>query len=86
MVVTIAVVCIVVSIVFACYRMIVGPTWGDRVVALDFISVSIAVLIVLLALRTGLTAMLDAALIVSILGFASTVALTRYRLVRRAGE
>jgi multisubunit Na+/H+ antiporter MnhF subunit len=53
------------------------------VAALDFLGVCLAVLIVLLALRTGFTAFLDAALIVSILGFLSTVALTRYRLSRR---
>lgn len=82
MVVLIATVCIVIAIILACIRIVLGPSWADRVAALDFLGVSVAVLIVLLALRTGLTAFLDAALIVSILGFISTVALARYRLVR----
>jgi multicomponent K+:H+ antiporter subunit F/multicomponent Na+:H+ antiporter subunit F len=83
MVVDIALACIMLSQVFGVYRIVRGPTWGDRVAALDFLGVCLAVLIVLLALRTGFTAFLDAALIVSILGFLSTVALTRYRLSRR---
>jgi multicomponent K+:H+ antiporter subunit F/multicomponent Na+:H+ antiporter subunit F len=83
MVVDIALGCIMLAQVFGVYRILRGPTWGDRIAALDFLGVSLAVMIVLLALRTGFTALLDAALIVSILGFLSTVALTRYRLSRR---
>lgn len=83
MVLNIALACIVASILLAVYRVARGPSWGDRITALDFLGVNIAVLIVLLALRTGFTAFLDAALIVSILGFLSTVALTRYLLHRR---
>ena len=83
MVVSFALICIILSVLFAVWRIIRGPTWGDRVAGLDCLGVSLAVRIVLLALRTGFTAFLDAALIVSILGFVSTVALTRYRLARR---
>ncbi len=82
MVVDIAFGCILLALLLACYRLARGPTLGDRIAALDFLGVALAVLIVLLAMRTGFVAFLDAALIVSILGFLSTVALTRYIMSR----
>lgn len=82
MVVDIAFVCIILALLMGALRLVLGPTLGDRIAALDFMGVSLAVLIVLLAMRTGFVAFLDAALIVSILGFMSTVALTRYIMSR----
>lgn len=82
MVVDIAFVCIILALLMAAFRIARGPTLGDRITALDFMGVALAVLIVLLAMRTGIEAFLDAALIVSILGFMSTVALTRYVMSR----
>ncbi len=80
MVINIALVCLLLAILLTLYRILKGPSWGDRITAFDFLGVNIAVLIVVLALKTGYAAFLDAALIVSILGFLSTVALTRYLL------
>lgn len=82
MVVDIAFICIILALLMGALRLALGPTLGDRIAALDFMGVSLAVLIVLLAMRTGFVAFLDAALIVSILGFMSTVALTRYIMSR----
>jgi multisubunit Na+/H+ antiporter MnhF subunit len=83
MVVDIAAACIVLAITFAVYRVLRGPSVGDRIVALDFLGVNTALLIVLVAMRTGFESFLDAALIVSILGFLTTVALSRYLLTGR---
>lgn len=83
MVVDIALACIVLAIVFAVYRVLRGPSWGDRIVGLDFLGVNTALLIVVVAMRSGFDAFLDAALIVSILGFLTTVALSRYLLTGR---
>ena len=80
MVVNIALVCLAVAILLTVYRVLKGPTWGDRITAFDFLGVNLAVLIVVIALKTGRAAFLDAALLFSILGFLSTVALTRYLL------
>ena len=80
MVINIALICLLLAILLTLYRILKGPSWGDRITAFDFLGVNIAVLIVVLALKTGYAAFLDAALIVSILGFLSTVALTRYLL------
>lgn len=80
MVLDIALACLALSVVLAVYRVLRGPSWGDRITGFDFLGVSLAALIVVLALKTGLTSFLDVALIVSILGFLSTVALSRYLL------
>ncbi len=80
MVVDIAIVCLSLAIVLAVYRIFRGPTWGDRVTGFDFLGVLVAVLIVVVGLKTSSPAFLDAALVVSILGFLGTVALSRYLL------
>lgn len=86
MVLTIALICLVIAIVLTIYRVLVGPSWGDRITAMDFLTSSLAVLIVVIALKTGLTDLLDVALLMSVLGFLSTVALARYLLNRRVIE
>ena len=78
MVLTIALICLVIAIVLTIYRVIQGPTWGDRITAMDFLTSCLAVLIVIIALKTGFTDLLDIALLMSVLGFLSTVALARY--------
>lgn len=80
MVLTVAIACLVIAIVLAVYRVLRGPSWGDRITAFDFLTVNFAVLVTLLAVKTGHAAFLDAALIMSILAFLSTVALARYLL------
>lgn len=86
MILNLATACIVLSLAVGLYRVLRGPSWGDRITAFDFLTVGVAVLIVLFAVRTGSTSFLDAALLVSILGFLSTVALTRYLLKGRVIE
>lgn len=80
MILAIAFACLTVSLVLSIYRVLKGPSWADRIMALDFLAVNVAVLIVLVSMRTGATAFLDAALIVAILGFLSTAAFARYLL------
>lgn len=84
--ITVAIASLAASAVLATYRVLRGPTWGDRVMAFDFLTINLALVVVVVALRTGYTALLDAALIISILGFLSTVALARYLLRGRVME
>lgn len=86
MITTVALAALAVSIGLTLYRALAGPTWGDRVLAFDFLGVNVAVTIVVIALKTGFVAFLDAALIVSILGFLGTVALARFLLKGRVME
>ncbi len=76
----IALVCLIISFGLGTYRVLKGPTVGDRIAAFDFLAVNLALLIVVVALRTGYSSLLDVALLVSILGFLGTVALARYLL------
>ena len=76
----IALICLIISFALGTYRVLVGPTIGDRITAFDFLAVNLALLIVVVALETGYSSLLDVALLVSILGFLGTVALARYLL------
>jgi multicomponent Na+:H+ antiporter subunit F len=80
---TVALLCLLLSMTLTTYRVVKGPSWGDRITAFDFLTVNLAVLIVVLAIRSGFESLLDVALLVSILGFLTTVALTRYLLLNR---
>ncbi len=83
---TVALLCLLFAVGVAVYRVVRGPSWGDRITAFDFLGVNLAVLIVVLALRSGFESLLDVALLVSIVGFLTTVALTRYLLLDRVLE
>src|SRR5690606_8347735 len=75
MVIDIALGCLAVAIVLATVRIVRGPTLGDRITGFDFLGVNLAVLVVVVALRTGFTDFLDAALVLSVFGFMSHAAL-----------
>ncbi len=86
LVTTVALLCLLFAVGVAVYRVVRGPSWGDRITAFDFLGVNLAVLIVVLALRSGFESLLDVALLMSIVGFLTTVALTRYLLLDRVLE
>lgn len=69
------------AVLLATIRVLRGPSWGDRIMAFDFLSATMVILFALLAVKTGYIVMLDAALVLSLLGFLSTVALVRYLLL-----
>ncbi|AFZ66646.1 monovalent cation/H+ antiporter complex subunit F [Deinococcus peraridilitoris] len=81
--VNIALVVVALSTVLVTYRVLRGPSWGDRIMAFDFLSVNLVVLFVLLAIRERFASFLDAALVLSLLGFLGTVALARFLLLGR---
>lgn len=83
MIVDLALGIVTLSVFLVTYRVLVGPSWGDRIMAFDFLSVNLVVLFALIAVKTHLLVVLDAALLLSLLGFLSTLALTRYLLVGR---
>jgi multicomponent Na+:H+ antiporter subunit F len=69
---------VIVGALLATYRLLVGPTLADRVVALDLLTMLLAALLVLLAIALEVPAYLDAALALSLVSFLSTVAFARY--------
>lgn len=64
---------------FAClYRAYIGPTPADRVIAINVISTKVTVLIVLLAMMTNQDAFVDVALVYAMMGFITTVSVSKY--------
>ncbi len=62
------------------YRMALGPDIVDRVLAFDTLSVNAVALIVLIGIGLGSDLYFEAALLIAMLGFVSTVALCKYLL------
>jgi multicomponent K+:H+ antiporter subunit F len=66
------------SMLLCAGRLIAGPSSVDRILAVDTLYLNAAALIVLLGLRWQTALLFEGALLVAMLGFASTVALARY--------
>ncbi len=60
------------------WRLVFGPQVTDRVLAIDTLYLNAVALVVLLGIRMGTPLLFEAALVIAMLGFASTVALARY--------
>lgn len=60
------------------WRLMRGPHITDRVLAIDTLYINAVALVVLLGIRLQTPLLFEAALIVAMLGFVSTVALARY--------
>lgn len=69
---------VMLSLAVAFIRLARGPTLADRVVALDMMTVSIIAVCGVVAVATGVYAMLDVALVLALVGFLATVALARF--------
>lgn len=66
------------ALVLAAWRLLRGPEATDRVLALDTMYINVVALVILLGIRHGTPLLFEAALLIALLGFASTVALSRY--------
>lgn len=60
------------------WRLLRGPERTDRVLALDTLYMNAVALAILLGLRLGTSLLFEAALLIAMLGFVGTVALSRY--------
>jgi multicomponent K+:H+ antiporter subunit F len=60
------------------YRLIRGPRAQDRVLCLDAMYVSAMLLVLTIGIRTGSSVYFEAALIIAILGFVSSIALAKF--------
>ncbi len=59
-------------------RMVRGPRAQDRVLALDALYVNAMLLLLTIGIRTGSLLYVEASLIIALLGFAATVALSKF--------
>ena len=71
---------LVAAMVCSIYRMARGPRAQDRVLAFDALYVSAMLLVLTFGIRSGVTLYFEIALIISLLGFVSTVALAKFLL------
>lgn len=74
----IGVAAVTVAVVLCGWRLLRGPEMTDRLLALDTLYMNAVALIVMLGIRWNTALLFEAALLVAMLGFASTVALARY--------
>jgi multicomponent K+:H+ antiporter subunit F len=64
----------------AVLRVLIGPRAQDRVLALDTLYVNAAMLLLVFGIRTGSTHYFEAALLITLLGFVATAALSKFLL------
>lgn len=69
---------ILVALIAAAYRLIVGPTLPDRVVALDMVSMLLVVFLVVFKMISGINAYMYAAIGLALISFLATVAFAHY--------
>ena len=74
----ICMVAITLSMLLCLYRLIIGPSIVDRLLALDTLFLNATCLGVVLGIYWSTTSLFEGALLVAMLGFVSTAALARY--------
>jgi len=71
---------IAISLLLNVWRLIVGPSVPDRILALDTMFINTIALIILYGMSMGTDLYFEAALLIAMLGFVSTVAVCKYLL------
>ncbi len=66
--------------IFSMVRLVLGPTSGDRILALDTMVINSLGLVIVLGIQQGVQIYFEVALLIAMLGFVSTVALARFIL------
>lgn len=72
------VVCLVLALLAATWRLLAGPTLADRVVALDMVSMLLVVFLVVFRTVSGVNAYIYAAISLALIAFLATVAFAHY--------
>ena len=76
----IAVLLVSVASVLSLIRLLIGPSVPDRILALDPLYVNTIALVILFGLRQGSMLYFEAALLIAVMGFIGTIALSKYLL------
>jgi multicomponent K+:H+ antiporter subunit F len=71
-------VALAIAMALTLYRLIKGPSAPDRILALDTLYVCAVALLVVLGIKDGSSIFFEAALLIALMGFVGTVALSRY--------
>ena len=70
------------AMLLALWRLLRGPTVPDRILALDTLSVTAIAVLMLWGMQLDSTVYFEAALVIAMLGFGSTVVLSKFVLRR----
>lgn len=73
---------IAVAMLMAFWRLVRGPSLPDRILALDTLNIDAIALLVLYGMKIGSELYFEAALVLAMLGFFSTLVLSKYVLRR----
>jgi len=71
-------VCFGIAIAISFIRIVLGPTFSDRVLSMDVIGVNLISAMAIVSILFGTRAFLDAMLILAILAFISTIAFSKF--------
>jgi len=75
---TYALVCVLAAMLLCTLRLLVGPSAHDRVLALDTLWMCGMLLALVLGIRHGTQVYFEVAMLVALVGFVSTVAMTKF--------
>ncbi|GGX85949.1 monovalent cation/H+ antiporter subunit F [Litchfieldella qijiaojingensis] len=70
-----------ISLLLSLYRLLRGPDITDRILGLDTLNINAIAVIVLAGIYMDTTMIFEAALLIALMGFVGTIAMTKY-LVR----
>jgi multicomponent K+:H+ antiporter subunit F len=71
---------VVVAMLLNVWRILIGPSVSDRILGLDTLYINTIALLVLVGIRLDSATYFEAALLIAMMGFVGTVALTKYLL------
>lgn len=73
-------ICLILSLCLTLWRLVRGPTVGDRIVALDTMVINAIAIIVLKGIAMANSTYFEAALLLAMVGFVGTVAYCKFLL------
>ncbi|KUJ72281.1 K+/H+ antiporter subunit F [Thiomicrospira sp. WB1] len=76
----IALAAVALAMLLSAWRLIAGPSKPDRILALDTLYINTIALLILLGLWLDSALYFEAALLIAVMGFVGTVALSKYLL------
>ncbi|MDO8827198.1 K+/H+ antiporter subunit F [Methylophaga sp.] len=77
---SIAFVMVAIAILLSFIRLIIGPSVPDRILALDTLYINTIALLILLGIYLKSALYFEAALLIAVMGFMGTLALSKYLL------
>lgn len=72
--------CVALAVLLNLYRLLAGPSSGDRILALDTMTINVIGLIILFGIHETSTTYFEAALLLAMVGFVATVAYSKFIL------